>query len=167
MGDTPSPAVSPPSGGNNKGMPLPRSLKERETYQEIIQWATTVKNYFRRDEYMYPFVNTSLKWNSSKPHYNLMKEHDEGKAKRKVEEMAEDLVAFLETIAGFIPGGHLRHQIINDSTSFGDIIRLVKEFYGAEVDTVSGLDFMYLEREPQGRTECFLRGFHPTRGNIW
>ena len=44
MGDTPSPAVSPPSGGNNKGMPLPRNLKDRETYQEIIQWATTVKN---------------------------------------------------------------------------------------------------------------------------
>ena len=52
MGDNPSPASSPPAMvSNNKGMPLPRSLKDRETSQEIIQWATTVKNYFRRDEF--------------------------------------------------------------------------------------------------------------------
>ena len=71
MGDTPSPAVSPPSGGNNKGMPLPRNLKDRETYQELIQWATTVRNYYRRDEYMYPFVHPSMKWNKSMKNYNF------------------------------------------------------------------------------------------------
>ena len=64
MGDNPSAAIYPPAmGSNNKGMPLPRSLKERETYQEITQWATTIRNYFRRDEFMYPFVHTNLKWN--------------------------------------------------------------------------------------------------------
>ena len=33
-----------------EGQPLSRSLKDRESYQEIIQWATAVRNYFRGNE---------------------------------------------------------------------------------------------------------------------
>ena len=35
----------------SEGQPLSRSLKDREAYQEIIQWATAVRNYFRRNEF--------------------------------------------------------------------------------------------------------------------
>ena len=34
-----------------EGQPLSRSLKDREAYQEIIQWATAVRNYFRGNEF--------------------------------------------------------------------------------------------------------------------
>ena len=98
---------------------------------------------------MYPFVNPKLKWDSTKNNYNLLKEHEDSKLKQDADEMALDLVSFLQTMAGFIPGDHLRQQIVKETGCYEDIINLIREFYDAEINTEGELNFMKIERKPQ------------------
>ena len=143
-------AVNPPSGDqNNKSVPSPRVLQDRETHQSITAWSVSVKNFYRRDSIYYPFVNPNTKWNSQSDFYGMVDEHADSKLKRKAEEMGEDLFAFLQIVAGYISGDHLRVKIEQDSTCFADIINIVREFYDAEINTNSNLDFMSITMKPQ------------------
>ena len=103
----------------------------------------------RRDEAFYPFVHVRTKWDRNAVDYGLQDEHDDSKLKRKKEELAEDLVSFLEIIAGYVPGDHLRMKILQDSTCFKDVVKIIREFYGAEINAESELDFMKIQRKPQ------------------
>ena len=150
MAGEPTAAVKPPSqGAHNKGMPMPRPLRDQETFQDLTQWDVSVRVFYRKDEIMYPFVSPKLKWDSSKENYNLLKEHNDSKLKRDADEMAMDLVAFLQTMAGFIPGDHLRQQIVKETGCYEDVINLIREFYDAEINAESELNFMKIERKPQ------------------
>ena len=108
-----------------------------------------MKNYMRRDESFYPFVNVKTKWDMQAEDFGLVDEHNDSKLKRKKDELAEDLTSFLEIISGYIPGDHLRMKILQDSTSFKDCIKIIREFYGAEINAESELDFLKIERKPQ------------------
>ena len=149
----PGSPVRPPAsvinGASSKVTTAPRVLTETETNQDITAWEVSVKNFMRRDEAFYPFVNVKTQWNSGAPHYGLSDEHEDSKLKRKKDELAEDLISFLEIISGYIPGDHLRMKILQDSTSFKDVIKIIREFYGAEINAESELDFMKIQRKPQ------------------
>ena len=144
-------AVKPPSAGShNKAVQAPRSLKaEGETFQDLTAWEVHCRNFYRKDEVFYPFVNVKMKWDSTKDHYNLKKEHDDSKLKRDEEELAQDLVSFLQIMAGYVPGDHLRLTIEKDTRSFADVVKIIREFYDAEIGVESGLDFMKIERKSQ------------------
>ena len=146
-------AVRPPAIASSSGVKNtssgPRMLKDEESHQEITAWAVSVKNYWRRDEAFYPFVNVNTKWDKNKQNYGMVDEHDGSKLKRKKEEMAEDLESFLEIMAGYVPEDHLRTKIMHDSTSFKEIITIIREYYGAEINAESELDFMKFSRKPQ------------------
>ena len=75
---------------------------------------------------MYPFVNPKLKWDSTKNNYNLLKEHEDSKLKQDADEMALDLVSFLQTMAGFIPGDHLRQQIVKETGCYESDKRIIR-----------------------------------------
>ena len=143
-------AVKPPSSGShNKAIQAPRALNETETFQNITAWEVHGRNFYRKDEVFYPFVNPKMKWDSTKRNYNLKKEHEDSKLKRDEEELAQDLVSFLQIMAGYVPGDHLRLAIEKDTTCFADIIKIIREFYDAEIGVESGLDFMKIERKSQ------------------
>ena len=135
------------SGSNNKNGP--RMLKDNESPQEITAWAVSVKNFMRRDPAFYPFVSVRTKWDMTAENYGLVDEHEDSKLKWKKEEMAEDLVSFLEIMAGYIPEDHLRAKILADSTCFNDVIDFIRDYFGAEITPESELDFMKLNRKPQ------------------
>ena len=164
-------AVRPPAIASSSGVKNtsngPRMLKDEESHQEITAWAVSVKNYWRRDEAFYPFVNINTKWDKNKQNYGMVDEHDGSKLKRKKEEMAEDLESFLEIMAGYVPEDHLRTKIMHDSTSFKEIITIIREYYGAEINAESELDFMKFSRKPQSKFNqlpvCGVRLFQPTR----
>ena len=124
-------------------------LGEAESHQDITAWEVAVKNYMRRDESFYPFVNVKTKWDMQAEDFGLVDEHNDSKLKRKKDELAEDLTSFLEIISGYIPGDHLRMKILQDSTSFKDCIKIIREFYGAEINAESELDFLKIQRKPQ------------------
>ena len=56
--------VKPPATGSmgNKGIPLPRTLNDHETHQSLTAWEVSVKNFYRKDENYYPFVNSKTNW---------------------------------------------------------------------------------------------------------
>ena len=150
MAEAKSTAVKPPSSGShNKAIQPPRQLKEEETFQNITAWEVHLKNFYRKDEVFYFCVNSKLRWDSTQDNYNLNKEHDDSKLKRDAEELSQDLVSFLQIMAGYVPGDHLRLTIEKDTKCFADIIKIIREFYDAEVGVESGLDFMKIERKPQ------------------
>ena len=147
-------AVVPPASvvsGNkgSSGVPAPRMLTNSETHQDITAWSVQVKNYMRKDESFYPFVNVKTVWDMTKEHFGMVDEHESSKLKRKKDEMAEDLTSFLEIISGYIPEDHLRLKILQDSTSFKSVIEIIREFMGAEINPESELDFMKIQRKPQ------------------
>ena len=143
-------AVKPPSAGSsNKAIPIPRMLLDTETHQSITAWEVSVKNFYRKDESYYPFVNAKTKWDADKPNYGMIAEHADSKLKRDAEEMGEDVFSFLQIIAGYVPGDHLRVKIEQDSTDFKSVIQCIREFYDAEINTESSLDFIKMTRKPQ------------------
>ena len=146
-------AVVPPasvvSGSRGSVISTPRMLNQTETHQDITAWSVHVKNSMRKDESFYPFVNIQTVWDMTKDNFGLEDEHGDSKLKRKKEEMAEDLTAFLEIMAGYVPEDHLRMKILQDSTSFKSVIEIIREFYGAEINPETELDFMKLQRKPQ------------------
>ena len=96
-------AAKPPAivtQGHSKTNNVPRALMATETSQTITAWTVWVRNYMRRDEAFYPFINVKTVWDMSREGetYGLSDEHEESKLKRKKEEMAEDLVSFLEIL---------------------------------------------------------------------
>ena len=118
MAGEPTEAVKPPSqGAYKKGMPMPRLLCDHETFQDLTHRDVSVRVFYRKDEIMYPFVSPKLKWDSSKENYNLLKEHNDSELKCDADEITMDLVAFLQTMAGFIPGVHLcqRQRIVKET----------------------------------------------------
>ena len=152
VGDPVDPVKPPSKSSNNKGMTAPRSLGVNETFQDMTAWEVSVKNFYRKDEVFYPFVNSKMKWDSQKDNYNLKDEHEDSTLKREAQELSEDLVSFLQIMAGFIPGDHLRVKIVTDTTSFADVIKIIREFLDAEIgvesDSLSELDFMKISRKP-------------------
>ena len=149
VGDPVDPVKPPSKSSNNKGMTAPRSLGVNETFQDMTAWEVSVKNFYRKDEVFYPFVNSKMRWDSQKDNYNLNDEHEDSTLKREAQELSEDLVSFLQIMAGFIPGDHLRVKIVTDTTSFADVIKIIREFLDAEIGVESELDFMKISRKPQ------------------
>ena len=146
-------AVVPPAsvinGSRGSSITQPRVLNSTETHQDITAWSVHLKNYFRKDESFYWCVNVKTVWDMTKQNFGLVDEHEDSKLKRKKEEMAEDLTSFLEIMAGFVPEDHLRLKILQDSTSFKNVIDIIREFMGAEINPETELDFMKLQRKPQ------------------
>ena len=92
MAEDPVDAIKPPSSGaHNKAIQAPRALNETETFQSLTAWEVHCRNFYRKDEVFYPFVNAKLKWNSQQRDYNLKKEHETSKLKRDEDELAQDL----------------------------------------------------------------------------
>ena len=149
--DEPQQPVKPPGQGShgNKGIPVPRQLSERESHQDITAWEVSVKNFYRKDETYYPFVNAKLKWSAASDHYGMIDEHGDSKLKRDKEEMGEDLLSFLQIMAGYVPGDHLWVKIEQDSVNFKSVIQIIREFYDSEINTESSLDLMKMQKKAQ------------------
>ena len=126
--------VDPPKQGktNNKGMPVPIKLGVSEDYQSITAWEVSVRNFYRRDEVYYPFVNKNYTWNPNEDNYSCGRESQESTLKRSEEEMGEDLVSFIQIISGFLPDDDLREKLERESTCFADIIKFIRQVYDAE-----------------------------------
>ena len=138
-----------PQNGNSKGMMFPNQLTENETYQSLTAWELKVKNFYRRDDIYYPFVNKNFTWDPSAEDYGVTAEHRDSKLKRDKQEMAEDLVAFIRCISGFLPDDDIREKLETETKSFADIMKQIRQLYDAEQTPDKDLDFMFLKKSPQ------------------
>ena len=161
--------VDPPKQGktNNKGMPVPKKLGVSEDYQSITAWEVSVRNFYRRDEVYYPFVNKNYTWTPNEDNYGCGRESQESTLKRSEEEMGEDLVSFIQIISGFLPDDDLREKLEKESTCFADIIKFIRQVYDAEKTAEKDLDFMFMKKSPQEtHRKFFERLAAHTRRNL-
>ena len=104
----------------------------------------------------YSFVNPTTRWDSSKSNYELAAKHNTSDYKQTKEAMAEDLVAFLLTMSGFIEGGHLHLKIEKDTKCFNDVINMIRNYYDADITQKSDLDFILLGTACRVRPKSML-----------
>ena len=89
-------------------LPPPRQLGTNETLDTLIHWRTIFRTFYKRDSYYTHFVQESITWDPNHNTYNQVAETvlDANGAltpiglKRTAEQMKEDLVDLLYTLAG-------------------------------------------------------------------
>ncbi len=92
-------------------VPYPRQLQKKETLDSLSHWKSSVRNYFRRSSQYSFFFQRQARWNHSALNFGLTGEDAEKKA--------DDLECLLDTLASFLPGPYITHQITTNSTSMG------------------------------------------------
>ena len=133
---------------------MPRQLQEQETTESLHHWFVTFRNYFRRDDLYKQFLHTTFVWDPTAVDYGLSAE-DTG-MKRTAALLKEDLVAFLEILAGFLPNSYVTERIVKNSTSMRQAWQFISELYEAEVSNDTFLDFAAIVKSP---TESYRQMF--------
>ena len=123
--------------------PYPRQLTKKETLDSLSHWKSSVRNYFRRaSQYAY-FFKSSSSWNRQ----NV----NSGFSGEDAEEKADNLECLLDTIASFLPGPYITHQITECSTSIQSVWDIIWDHYGVKPTQHSFLDFNNLSKESDER----------------
>ncbi|MCP4053602.1 MAG: hypothetical protein GY739_11140, partial [Mesoflavibacter sp.] len=67
------------------------------------------------------------------------------------EKKADDLECLLDTLASFLPGPYITHQITTNSTSINSVWDVIWDHYGVKPTQHSFLDFCHLKKDPDER----------------
>ena len=127
-------------------VPMPRQLGDDENLESLQHWKVTFRNYFRRDDYFNVFLATNFTWNPAAADYGLTAETTG--LKRTAVVLKNDLVAFLETIAGFLPYSYVTERILNNTTSLKDVWAIIADLYEAEVSSDTFLELSNFSKLP-------------------
>ena len=127
--------------------PMPRQLGLNENMRTLRHWRSTVRNYYRLDDINSHFLNEDLAWNSAVEHYSLAAETTG--LKRTPAILKQDLVAFLETISGYLPHAYITDNLVKGTKSIMDVWKVIEDLYGAEVNAMSFLQLNSFKREPE------------------
>ena len=127
-------------------VPMPRQLGDDENLESLQHWKVTFRNYFRRDDYFNVFLPAAFTWNPAEANYGLAAETTG--LKRSAEVLKNDLVAFLETIAGFLPYSYVTERILNNTTSLKDVWAIIADLYEAEVSSDTFLELSTFSKLP-------------------
>ena len=98
-------------------LPIPRQLLDTETFESLKHWKNCFRNFYRRDSYFAFFLRSNTKWDPTKEDYGFTSSSETDRLKRLPIDLKDDLVAFLNIIAGF-----LHHSYI--TTSRRDLSKL-------------------------------------------
>ena len=124
-------------------VPYPRQLQKKETLDSLSHWKSSVRNYFRRSSQYSFFFQRQARWNHSALNFGLTGEDAEKKA--------DDLECLLDTLASFLPGPYITHQITTNSTSINSVWDVIWDHYGVKPTQHSFLDFCHLKKDPDER----------------
>ena len=127
--------------------PMPRQLGLNENMRTLRHWRGTVRNYFRLDEINAHFLDENLTWNSGLPDYALVAETTG--LKRSPAVLKQDLVAFLETISGYLPHAYITESLVSGTNGILDVWSTIEDLYGAEISASSFLAISDFRRETE------------------
>ena len=130
------------SGRPTPKVPYPRQLTKKETLDSLSHWQTSVRNYFRRFPEYSNFFKRSSKWVQSS-NYGFTGED-------KLEQV-DNLEALLDTLATFLPGPYLTHQITKTTTCMQDVWDIIWDHYGVKPSSSSFLDYDSIKLEKDER----------------
>ena len=128
--------------------PMPRQLGLNENVRTLRHWRGSVRNYFRLDDINGYFLNELLTWNpDDRDHYGLADETTGLKRPKAL--LKQDLVAFLETIAAFLPHAYVTETLVTSTKSIKDVWSAIESLYGAELNGASFAGINSFKRENQ------------------
>ena len=124
--------------------PPPRQLGTKETLDTLIHWRTTFRTFYKRDSNYKHFVQESTTWDPNHDTYNQVDEvvrdangdpvldTDTQNPKpiglgRTAEQMKEDLLDLLNTLAGYLPHSYLTDKIVEDTKGWKDVWDIIYE----------------------------------------
>ena len=153
MPDEEPPAVDRTYMRSSK-LPMPRQLGLNENMRTLRHWRGTVRNYYRLDEINAHFLNEDLKWDASIDHYNLAAETVG--LKRAPAVLKQDLVAFLETISGYLPHAYITESLVSGTKGILEVWSTIEDLYGAEISASSFLAINDFRRETEETYKQFF-----------
>lgn len=131
------------SGRPTPKVPYPRQLTKRETLDSLSHWQTSVRNYFRRFPEYCDFFKRSISWSPNSENYGFSGE--------SAADHADNLEALLDTLATFMPGPYITHQITKSSKCIQDVWNSIWDHYGVKPTSSSFLDYDNLKMEKDER----------------
>ena len=126
--------------------PPPRQLGTKETLDTLIHWRTTFRTFYKRDSHYKHFVQESTTWDPSHINYNQVAKDEVG-LKRTAEQMKEDLVDLLNTLAGYLTHSYLTDKIVSGTKGWKDVWDVIYEHYGVKVTNETFLDFESINKQ--------------------
>ena len=99
--------------------PPPPQLGTKETLDTLIHWKTTFRTFYKRDDAYKHFMRETTTWDPLHITYSQAAEGDLG-LKRTADDMKEDLVDLLNTLAGYLPHSYLTDKIVSGTKNWKD-----------------------------------------------
>ena len=127
---------------NTPKVPYPRQLTKHETLDSLSHWVTSVRNYFRRFPDYAEFFKRTCLWTHSANY---------GFSGTDAPDKADNLEALLDTIASFLPGPYITHQITKTATSTQSVFDIIFDHYGVKPSPSSFLDSDSIKMEKDDR----------------
>ena len=136
--------------------PPPRSLGEKETYQDLTSWWSTVEVYYSRDSQFEVFLEDLTNWNPAREHYGF--EAEEDGLQRTAATKARHLKNFLTLLSTHLPFPYIQVKLVKETTSLTSVKETIFKAYGAQITHDSFLDFIKILKTPTAET--FERHFY-------
>ena len=127
--------------------PMPRQLGMSENMRTLRHWWGTLRNYYRLCDINGHFLNDTLTWNPAAADYAL--EAETTGLKRAPAILKQDLVAFLETIGGYLPHAYISESLVSGTTCIKDVRSEIESLYGAQVTSASFLQLNSFKKEAE------------------
>ena len=153
-------------------VPLPRKLDIKETAPSVRLWKITFINYYRLDVYFSKFVQTGAKWKVTAVNWGFEDEPDTSDLKRKADQLKQDCMMFLETLASYLPDDYLVEKISSSTEDMAGVWEIIEQYYGIALnsDTFLQIDKMS-KKDVESYRQYYLRmeglvSKHLTKGGI-
>ena len=95
--------------GATSKVPQPRVLNKTESLDNLNQWRTMVRNFYRRDEHFKKFLQPNTTWDPAAANYGFQDETDG--LMRTAADLEDDLNVFLNLISGYLPFSFLKEKL--------------------------------------------------------
>ena len=128
--------------------PPPRQLGNKETLESLLHWKTAFKTFYKRDDSYKIFFKPNTTWNFNSPNYGFVEDGDDG---RSPEDISEDLIDLLNTLAGYLPHAYLTDKLLKNTTCWSDVWVIIHDHYNVQVTSESLLDFEHITQR-EGET---------------
>jgi len=126
----------------SRSAPTPPAHQERD-HGLSKPLAVMQEKHFRRTLQYAQFFRRNAKWDPSKANYGFEGEESDV--------LADDLECLLDTIASFMPGPYITHQITKMTINMQSVWDVIWNHYGVKPTQLTSLDFMSLKMESDDR----------------
>ena len=144
--------------------PPPRQLGNKETLESLLHWKTAFKTFYKRDDSYKIFFKPNTTWNFNSPNYGFVEDGDDG---RSPEDISEDLIDLLNTLAGYLPHAYLTDKLLKNTTCWSDVWVIIHDHYNVQVTSESLLDFEHItQREGETHRQFYERLLQHVREHL-